>query len=485
MFLQIVILISITLGLIITKNKNQSFGGMLDKKQHPLYCLYGLSQFIYERIGQITERDSFKSEEQLRLLFTKPQASIKNIHLLHRCKQIAVVLFLMVIGSIASIFLEVRYLAVKPVNEISRHNYGEGNQKHQVLLEKEGMEKEVVDLEVMEQQYSPEEYKQKLEAAKVYVQENLKGENESLDHVTMNLDFAVMPPDNDISIIYSSLDLERIDGKGIVYNNDLTEPVIVNIRVEYAYLQDSVFEDILVCIDPLSRSKEKQYLDQVKQELKLLEEQSRAKARFHLPTSIRDFQISLMDKRSNYSMTVLFFCIVIGGLLAFQSEEKIKTEIKERDKQLLKDYPEVINKLVLLLGAGMTIRSTVIKLASDYQDQKKEGEPRRYFYEELVIMVYELKTGVPEAQAFLHLGNQLKLAPYLKLSNYLVQNQKKGTNNLMELLEQEELQAMETRREHAKRLGEEASTKLLLPMLILLLVVLILVMFPAILNFQL
>lgn len=485
MFLQIAILISFFLGLWLTRKENKDIIKTLNKKEHPLASLYGLSYFLYEKISQIVGQNGSKNEERLRLLYVESQASIKKIHVLHRCKQVAILLLLVVVGSIMSIFLEVKYTAVKPVNEIARRNYGEGNEKHQVMLEKEGSEKEIVDLDVAQRQYSPEEYENKLKEAKAYVGENLKGENDSLDHVNTNLYFSSEVPDNDISITYSSLDLDLIDGKGVLYNDDLTEPLIVTIRVEYAYQQDSVFENILVCVDPPSISEEKAYLDEVKKDLKLLEEQSRTKSKLNLPSSIREFQISLMSKKPNHSMTVLFFCILMGGLLAFRTEEEIKSELKERDRQLLKDYPEVINKLVLLLGAGMTIRGVVMKLASDYQEAKKNGEPLRYFYEELVIMVYELQTGVPETQAFLHLGNQLKLAPYLKLSNYLVQNQKKGTNNLMELLEQEEIQAMETRREQARRLGEEASTKLLLPMLMLLLVVLILVMYPAILNFQL
>ena len=42
---------------------------------------------------------------------------------------------------------------------------------------------------------------------------------------------------------------------------------------------------------------------------------------------------------------------------------------------------------------------------------------------------------------------------------------------------------MQTRKEMAKRKGEEAGTKLLLPMVVLLGVVMVIVMLPAIINF--
>lgn len=47
----------------------------------------------------------------------------------------------------------------------------------------------------------------------------------------------------------------------------------------------------------------------------------------------------------------------------------------------------------------------------------------------------------------------------------------------------EEQNAMQTRKEMAKRKGEEAGTKLLLPMVVLLGVVMVIVMLPAIINF--
>lgn len=53
-----------------------------------------------------------------------------------------------------------------------------------------------------------------------------------------------------------------------------------------------------------------------------------------------------------------------------------------------------------------------------------------------------------------------------------------------ELLKLESIQAFEERKARAKRLGEEAGTKLLLPMFLMLVVVLIIVIVPAFLTMQ-
>ena len=52
------------------------------------------------------------------------------------------------------------------------------------------------------------------------------------------------------------------------------------------------------------------------------------------------------------------------------------------------------------------------------------------------------------------------------------------------MLKTEAIQAQEERKAHAKRAGEEAGTKLLLPMFLMLAVVLIIVIVPAFLTMQ-
>ena len=77
------------------------------------------------------------------------------------------------------------------------------------------------------------------------------------------------------------------------------------------------------------------------------------------------------------------------------------------------------------------------------------------------------------------------MALYTKLGALLSQNLRKGSKGLSQLLKLESIQAMENRKSRAKRMGEETSTKLLLPMFAMLAVVMILVIVPAFLSIQL
>ena len=120
------------------------------------------------------------------------------------------------------------------------------------------------------------------------------------------------------------------------------------------------------------------------------------------------------------------------------------------------------------------------KLAADYLKRKKAAlTGTRYAYEELVKTCLEMERGVYEKEAYERLGRRCGLAEYKILSVLLVQNLKKGNQSILELLEREAVSAGEERLRRARIQGEEASTKLLLPMILQLLVVFIILMVPA------
>ena len=73
---------------------------------------------------------------------------------------------------------------------------------------------------------------------------------------------------------------------------------------------------------------------------------------------------------------------------------------------------------------------------------------------------------------------------YMKFSNLLVQNLKKGSNGILEALRQEAKKAFEDRINMARKLGEEAGTKLLLPMMLMLGIVMVLIIIPAYFSFS-
>ena len=68
---------------------------------------------------------------------------------------------------------------------------------------------------------------------------------------------------------------------------------------------------------------------------------------------------------------------------------------------------------------------------------------------------------------------------YTRLCSLLTQNIRKGNSELLLILKEEALKATTERLDQARKKGEQAGTKLLIPMMMMLAVVMILIMIPA------
>lgn len=171
--------------------------------------------------------------------------------------------------------------------------------------------------------------------------------------------------------------------------------------------------------------------------------------------------------------------ILFLGLLWYTEEERQKQKRAKAIKETKDEYPLIISRLVLLLGAGMTIQGAVHSIAASY-DQKHPKFVYRQFYE----ADKKIALGASQTQVLKELGNSIQMPCYKKLAVLMAQSLVRGSRDLLERLEEEETAAFAERKETARRKGEEASTKLLMPMILMLVVILTLLMVPAFLSFS-
>ena len=120
----------------------------------------------------------------------------------------------------------------------------------------------------------------------------------------------------------------------------------------------------------------------------------------------------------------------------------------------------------------MTVQTGIRQILSEME---KDWLLRR----ELEYAMHQLDTGSEESWVYEQLGRRLELPEYYQLLQHISQYIRMGTKNLRNLMEQEMQQALEKRRELAKKKGEEASTKLLFPMILLLVLVMVMIVYPA------
>ena len=99
--------------------------------------------------------------------------------------------------------------------------------------------------------------------------------------------------------------------------------------------------------------------------------------------------------------------------------------------------------------------------------------------EEILRTCQEMGHGVSELDAYRNLGKRARLPEYRTLATVLAQNLRKGGKEMTAILEREAEEAYENRKKHAAVLGEQAGTRMLLPMLVMLLLVMVILMVPA------
>jgi tight adherence protein C len=138
----------------------------------------------------------------------------------------------------------------------------------------------------------------------------------------------------------------------------------------------------------------------------------------------------------------------------------------------------MVSQITLYLGAGMSLRQ-----AFTCMGQTKEKKSPDVLEKECALLVRELAQGIPETEAIQRLGERSGLWEYRSFCGLLIQNRAKGNTDLLPMLQREAEKAFAERQRRARIMGNEAGTKLLMPMMLMLLVVLIVVLYPAMVSF--
>lgn len=180
---------------------------------------------------------------------------------------------------------------------------------------------------------------------------------------------------------------------------------------------------------------------------------------------------------SDYQTVFNIYITFLFGIMIILDDTRLTNRVKKRRLEIQLEFPEFINKLTLLLNAGLTMSKAWEKIS---MDSKKKCA----FYKEVEKTVSHLKTGVSESEAFGEFAKRLKAPEISRVMSTIIQNTKKGGNDLVLTLKLQSNESWELRKNAVRRLGEEASTKLLFPMMIMFFAIIIIVVTPALISMQ-
>lgn len=363
---------------------------------------------------------------------------------------------------------------------VKREGYGAYDRSYEVYVK--GLDKEEIKIEVpvSHREYSDAEIEKVFALSMEYLAENILNGNPSLQEVSSDLELTGFIKEYGIRVSYISQDPELLDTFGTVYNEDLQEAKDTALQIS---LTDKVHHADYIMnirIVPKRYSQSDLRIKNFRNLLEKLDKETVYEEGYTLPSNWEGRILSYREESAKEHNVIWIIGFVAAALLYVKDLMAEKDGRELRNKQMLVDYPEIVSKLMVFIGAGLSIRSAWENIVNDYE---REGV-KRYAYEEMAVSLGKLKTGTHEAKVYRDFGRRCAVKQYMKLASLLEQNRKTGLSNLGSILGTETANAWAERINMARRAGEEAGTKLLVPLFIMLGVVLAMVMIPAMLAFK-
>jgi tight adherence protein C len=208
-----------------------------------------------------------------------------------------------------------------------------------------------------------------------------------------------------------------------------------------------------------------------------------AQTRWFLAKSAEGMTIGVMAATllaaaaDNYEL--LAYGALLSLLLPIVQYQQCSRELKRRKLDMLISLPELLNQLMLLTGAGETVPQALIRIVEGRQQDK---DP---LLQELLPVVQVLRMNGSFAKGMEDFSKRCGLQEVSLFTTTLLLNYKRGGDDLVMSLRELSVTLWEKRKAVAKTLGEEASSKMVFPMVLIFFMVMVVVAAPAMLMMNL
>ncbi len=191
-------------------------------------------------------------------------------------------------------------------------------------------------------------------------------------------------------------------------------------------------------------------------------------------------QVSWETQRENNSIIMIFATAVIAFLIYRTHLSPLEKIRKQERESVIRNLPEFVNKLVLLLNAGLVLNSAFQRTITE--SLRFRGDERDYFLdrmEEIYVSVRTTNSSInDEFRKFAKENGTMEL---MRISNIINDNINKGVE-LTEKLQRESEVLWINRKQNCEEKGKLAETKLTLPLVMFLMVLVVITVAPALLG---
>ena len=450
----------------------------LNQKEYPLKCIFGAAMFLTDKIlGNQTNKSPFLNKALREL---KVKEDIKKDKYLYVVSKMAFCLAGVSITMAIGIGIEIAGTEDSSrIKSLKRDSTSPIT--YNIYSQNEKGEKKALTIDVEQKELKEEDTVAEIKNLQKELVKKVLGKNKSAEYVTEPLNLVSSIGEDNILISWNIDDSNVIAYDGQPGKNIPDEGRLVKLTAIMNYKKVSVEYSFNVNVFP--KKSENSIQSEVQS---YVDNEDIYSKDVRLPEEIKGEKITYFSSEKQNSILVIIAGVLISGAMFFLKDNDIKKQLKERNRQLSADYPEIVSKLLLYHGAGLSVKTSIEKIVNGYEEDKKENtKVFRYAYEELEIALIKMKSGMSEATAVNEYGKSCGLHCYIKLSGIIEQNIKRGTNAMSIVLKNELANAMLEKKNTMLKEGGQISTKLMGPMVIMLVITMTIIMVPAIMSMHL
>lgn len=452
--------------------------------------LFSKVKFVNKRVLKALLKE--KLHDEMSLLYSRKELHIREKSYIE--KNVKRFLIIVIIGSGISILLSC-YSELNPLidsdNRISREGYGESDKKIKLYYQADNSDKKnPINITVSSMKYPSEEIETKAQRIVTEIPRFIKGDNKDLDHVNSNLELLEKIEGYPFHIKWKTENPLIMDSKGKIDFERLEKTLketekesiimILLAEIQYEDFQNEI--EIPVQIFNPVISSEELLFKSIDEEIREIDDTTRDISTITLPDSINGTSVYYSEDSSFTSVAIMILTILTAICIYISSDNEITKMVKERNEQMEMDYPRIINRYALYYSAGMHTKAVWKELCSDYRKSLAKTGERRYAFEEMLYTEAAMADGMGDMAAYNEFASNCGIRKYRHFVSLIEQSLKKGKGEMVDVFLKEADDAVNERIAMVKVKGEEAGTKLLLPMLIMLLIVLTIVIVPAFIN---
>ena len=209
-----------------------------------------------------------------------------------------------------------------------------------------------VGITIPGQTYSKKEIQRWFREGRSRLKEAILGENRSLNHVNTKLNLISAFSDLPIEIGWGSSDPAILDWEGNPGDDIPEQGTEVTLYVTFTCQEESEDHSLTVRVYPPEYDEEERWEREAQDTFLRLNKEEKDDKVWRLPSRVSGEAVTWHRPLSRIGPAVLLLAFAMALVWILGKKQEKREQKRKRQEEMTTDYPEILNKFVLLLNAG-------------------------------------------------------------------------------------------------------------------------------------